>query len=149
MGVRSPRPTPGPTAQGSSARKISPQTFGSRDWVSAGACWSLKQFLLGNPHADSPTQTLFFWALALGWQLEGHQWYYRERLMCLASGWTEPIVLCWALPPTDLVGWCHIWDSINLADTVSPTLEIHQISTLPNLPAHPSCFSKWMAGLSS
>ena len=29
----------------------------SGDWVSGGGCWSPKQFLSGNPHMDSPTQT--------------------------------------------------------------------------------------------
>ena len=47
----------------------------SGDWVGGGGCWSPKQFLLGNPHTDSPTQTCTLWALGPGWQLEGHQWY--------------------------------------------------------------------------
>ena len=36
-----PRPTPGPSAQDSSARKISPHNFWtSRDWVAGGGCWN-------------------------------------------------------------------------------------------------------------
>ena len=29
----------------------------SKDWVGGRKCWNPKQFLLKNPHMDSPTQT--------------------------------------------------------------------------------------------
>ena len=51
----------------------------SRDYVGGRNFWSPKQFLLKNPHMDSPTQAHFLWAPAMGWWLEGHQWHTRRN----------------------------------------------------------------------
>ena len=44
---------------------------------------------------------------------------YRERLKCLALGQAEAIVPLLKPHPTELVSWCHMWNSINLANTVT------------------------------
>ena len=102
-GARSPSPTPGPPAQGSNARKISPHNFwmqkNSGDWVSRRHFWSPKQFLLKNPHMDSPTQTHSLWTLVPGWQIEGYQWYAGEGWGVWHQGEQRLLSLFWALPP--------------------------------------------------
>ena len=72
----------------------------------------------------------------------------RGRLRCLASRQAEAIVPFLGPPPqSPPVGWCHIWDSINLANPVWPTLEIPRDSAPHDLQSHKSCFSIWIAGL--
>ena len=59
-GASRPRLTPGPPAQGSSARKISQYNFWLQkpvEIVSGRNFWNPKQFLLKNPHTDTPNQT--------------------------------------------------------------------------------------------
>ena len=74
--ARSPRPVPGPPDQyqeDSSPQLLATKTCG--DWVTGRNCWDPMQFLLKNPHTDSPTQTHSLWAPVTGWWLERHQWY--------------------------------------------------------------------------
>ena len=74
-GVPAPHQAPSP---GSRARKISPHNF----WMQNQQGLSQWKKLL-EPKADplkEPTHGLTYsdsllWALALGWQLEGHQWH--------------------------------------------------------------------------
>ena len=80
----------------------------------------------------------------------GAQVACRGRLKCLVSRWADAIVPFLNLPPApESASWCHIWDSINPAYTVCPTLEIPRDPAPHNLQAHPSCCSLWMAGLGS
>ena len=132
--------------EGKSPQLLAVKTSG--DWVDRGDCWSPKQFLLGNPLMNSRMQIGSLWASAPQWQLCTRV-VYREILKCLALGQAESIVLCWAHLPTELVSWYHIWDSINLANIVWLTWEIHRSSTPPNLWAHSSRFSIRMACLGS
>ena len=95
----------------------------SRDWI---GCLYPKQFLLKNPHTDSPTH-LFPVGSGTGRGAWKAPVVHREKLKCLATSQAEVIVPFLNLPPTRQASWCHIWDSINLADTTWPALEIQRL----------------------
>ena len=97
---------------------------------------------------SQPIQTCSLWVQNWDGSLKGTV-VYRERFKCLASGWAKATVPLLSSPPTEPIGWCHIWDSINLANTVWPTMKMHRGSVPPSVWAHPSCFSTRMAGLDS
>ena len=141
------------SVQGSSARKISPPQLLaakiSEHWVSGRNFWNPKQFLF-----KEPTHRLIYSdSLCLSSSTRIAAWKaplaYGEKLGCLASRWAEAIVPFLNPTPTELASCYHIWDSINLANTVCPTLEIRRDSAPPNFQAHPSHISIWMAGLGS
>ena len=142
----------GPQPRVSVPRREVPTTSGctsSGDWVGERKCWSPKLFFLKNPHTDSPTQTHSLESFSTGvapWKATVVYW---EKLKCLASRRAESFYPFLNPAPTEPASWCHVQDSINLANTVCPTLEILLDSTPPNFLAHPSCFSIWMAGLAS
>ena len=152
LGARNPSPTPGPTAQDSSARKVRPHNFWLQktpgNWVRGRNCWNPKPILLKNLHMDSPTQTHFLWAPVPGGSVKGASGIQGKAE---GSGIKVSRGLCPFLnpPPTESASWCHIWDSINLANTVWAALEIPRDTAPPNIWAHPCCFSIWMAGLFS
>ena len=73
----------------------------------------------------------------------------REILKYLASRQAEAIVSFLNHPCTEPESWYDIWDSINLANTLWPALEIPRDSIPPSLPAHHSYFSIWMASFGS
>ena len=84
------------------------------------------------------TQTHSLWVPAVGEELERHQWHTGrnwsvwhqgkswETAFSLIEKQAEVISPFWTLPPQNyrVSGGYHIWDSINLANTVCPTLEI-------------------------
>ena len=73
-GESRPRPTPGPPAQGSSARKISPLNF----WLQKPVDIELVKETTGAPSSSSlktHTQNYSDSVPATGWQLERHQWH--------------------------------------------------------------------------
>ena len=73
----------------------SPQLLATKtrgDWVGGRDCWSPNQFLLMNPHADSPIQTHSLEAPVMGVVAWGAPVACRGRLRCLASRRVEAIV---------------------------------------------------------
>ena len=119
-------------------------------------------FLQEPKHGLTETQSL--WAPALGYQLERHQWHTGRNWSIWHQGETwgavfsqterraEVTVPFLNLPPnraTELAGWCHTWDSINLVNTICPSLQIPWDTVPPSLWVHPSDFSIWMAGFGS
>ena len=74
QGVSAPHQAPSTGFQcqeGKSPKLLAANTSGNR--VRGRNFWSPKQFLLKNPHMDSPTQTHSLWAPAPGRWLEEHQ----------------------------------------------------------------------------
>ena len=132
--------------EGKSPQLLATKTRG--DWVGGRNCWSPNQFLLKNLNRLNCSDSL-----PLSSSTRVAAWkapvVYREKLKCLTSRRAEAIVPLLSPPHTEPISWCHIWDSINLANSIWPTLEIPRISAPPYLPAHSSCFSIWMDGLGS
>ena len=148
--VRPPNPQPGSTAQGSRARKRSPVTLAvktSRDhgWVTLRAP-GVPAVLLKRAHTQRLNDGLTCSEL-LHWgsSSEGVRdiWEgtelsdFRARSGDAAFSQTEELVEAifplLSPPSTEPAGGKHIWVSINLANTIHPTLVIPWDSTPPNL----------------
>ena len=133
------QPTPDHPAQGS--RASSPHNFWL--WKLVGVyqqkkLWDSQASPLKGPRTTHGlTQTHSLWTPALGQQLEGHQLHTRRHWSVwhqgksweTASSQTELQTMAFVpflCPPqqTAIVQWHHMWISINLAPTVSPTLTI-------------------------
>ena len=135
----------------------------SGDCVGRRNFWSPKQFLLKNTHTDllrlTPSELQHHGSsltgtsgIQGGTEVSGLKVRAGGQLSLRQKGRQRPLSLCWTLPHTVPAGGCYIWDSINLANTVCPILEIPWGSIPPNLQAHSSVnsgFSIWMAGLGS
>ena len=107
-------------------------------------CWNPRQFLLAHAQTYSESLPLSSSARATDWKSSET---YGQKLNCLASQqklggqlsprekcWHRLLFLCWASTHR-----AHIWDSINLAHTVCPTVVIPWDPALPNFQAHPRC----------
>ena len=131
-GAKSPSPSPGFQCQ------EVPQISGcSGEWVSGRNFWSPKQFLLKNPHTHlirlTPSE-LQHW----GWSLKGTRDIQGRtevssikarvggQLSSRQKGGDRPLSLFWVLPSQN-----HR-DSINLANTVCPALDVSWGSVPPN-----------------
>ena len=112
----------------------------SRDWVSRRNFWSPKQFLLTHTWTHllrcTPSELQH-----QGGRLKGTSGILGETEVSgiKVSRGHCPFSNPSPYSPTNLASWCHIWDSIKLANTVCPALEIPWESILPNLWVHPTC----------
>ena len=139
-GARGPKPTPGPQAQGSSARKRSPRNFWL--WKPAEIVTETEgvwQFLFNSLCTDLFKLTcseLQHWDSGL----KDTRWSGIEvRAAGAAFSQTEvmaeTIIHFLGLPHTKPAGWCHIWVSIYLTN---PVFFAQEIPWDP-APPHPTC----------
>ena len=124
----------------------------SRHWFGGRKFWSTKQFLLNIMHMDllrlTPSE-LQHWGSSLkgtsdiggGTEVSGVKVRAGGQLSPRQKGGQRPLSLSW-MPPyktTEPAGGCYLWDSIKLAKTVCPALEMPWGSAAPNIWVHISC----------